>query len=101
MNEMDIENIDPNDFIKISLNRDEKWFCNTWTSYIKPKLKVECKKWNTLTGGGSGEPSKFGNFCGSDRWLVWIYFMDIQCDYLLFGNAKGTPPSSYWKRIRF
>ena len=51
-----------------------------------------CKKWDTLTGGWSGKPKKIGNFCGSDCWLVWIYFMDIQCDYLLFGNAKGTPP---------
>ena len=34
MNEMDIENIDPNNIIRISLNCDEKWFLNTWTSYI-------------------------------------------------------------------
>ena len=61
---MDIENIDPNEFYRISLNRDEKWFRNTWTSYIKPKLKVACKKWDTLTGGGSGEPSEIWK-------LVW------------------------------
>jgi hypothetical protein len=43
----------------------------------------------------------FSNFCEANRWLVWIYLMDIEADFLLFSNAKGKPPAHVGKEAGF
>jgi hypothetical protein len=93
MDPADIEGIDPNDVVRILMNRDPTWFLDTWRFYLKTKYKKAIKKWDKETGGGSHEAHEFSNFCDpGTRWLVWVYLMDIDHDFLLFSNAKGKPP---------
>jgi hypothetical protein len=93
MDEDDIKNCDPNDIARIDLERSAEWFLSTWKTYIKPKYKLAISRWDKLTGGGCSEPHQFSNFCGNNKWLVWIYLLDMDADFLLFSNAKGKPPS--------
>ena len=90
----DVEGVDPNSYEVVSgePSRDAKWFLDTWRLYLKKKYKDAIKKWDTETGGGSHDAEEFGNFCGRDRWLTWVYLMDMKAGYLLFQFAKGTPP---------
>jgi uncharacterized coiled-coil protein SlyX len=97
----DIKNCDPNDDERIDLERNAEWFISTWKTYIKPKYKKAIAKWDKATGGGSSEPYMFSNFCEANRWLVWIYLMDIEADFLLFSNAKGRPPAHVGKEAGF
>jgi hypothetical protein len=93
MDEDDIKNCDPNDILRIDLQRPPEWFLSTWKTYIKPKYKLAISRWDKLTGGGCCEPHEFSNFCGNNKWLVWIYLMDKEANFLLHSNAKGKPPS--------
>jgi uncharacterized coiled-coil protein SlyX len=85
----------------MDLDRNAEWFISTWKTYIKPKYKKAIAKWDNATGGGSSEPYMFGNLCEANRWLVWIYLMDIEADFLLFSNAKGKPPAPVGKEAGF
>jgi hypothetical protein len=93
MDEDDIKNCDPNDIVRIDLQRSGEWFLSTWKTYIKPKYKLAISRWDKLTGGGCCEPHEFSNFCGNNQWMVWIYLLDKEADFLLYSNAKGKPPS--------
>ena len=97
----DIMNCDPNDDVRTDLDRNAEWFISTWKTYIKPKYKKAISKWDKATGGGSSEHYMFSNFCDTNKWLVWIYLMDIEADYLLFSNAKGKPPTHVGKEAGF
>ena len=93
MLEDDVVNIDPNNSSRIEIDRDAQWFLDTYFKYIKPKYKAALKQWDTKTGLGSCEPWEFSKFCDDNsRWLVWVYLMDKDNDFLLFSNAKGKPP---------
>jgi len=43
-------------------------------------------------GGGDGSLSSFANFCGSYQWLVWIFILDSDTNFLLANNAGGRMP---------
>ena len=88
----DKDNVDPNDYERISMRRDASWCLDRWTHYVKKKYKKCFKTWDTETGLGSCEPERFSDFCGNDRWLVWVYLMDIKSGLRLFSSAKGSTP---------
>jgi hypothetical protein len=88
----DVVGIDPNDLDFARDDRDAKWFLDTWKLYLKKKYKEAIRKWDTETGGGSHDAHEFSNFCNRDRWLVWVYLMDMKAGFLLFQFAKGQPP---------
>jgi len=87
----DVDGVDPNDEARIAKPRGAKWLLQTWKVYLKKKYKDAIRKWDTMTGGGSHEPREFCKFCNSDKWLVWIYLMDMKAGFLLFSVAKGKP----------
>jgi hypothetical protein len=93
MDPTDVDGIDPNDVSRMCLHRDCQWFLDTWKYYLKKKYKAGIRKWDKETGGGSHEPHEFANFCDGSRWLVWVYLMDMENDFLLYSNAQGKPPS--------
>ena len=93
MRQEDVEGVDPNEEERFSIPRDVKWFIQTWKHYLKKKYKTAIGRWDKETGGGSREPEEFADYCDkSSRWLVWVYLLDIERDFLLFSNAKGKPP---------
>jgi hypothetical protein len=59
MDEDAIKNCDPNDILRIDLQRPPEWFLSTWKTYIKPKYKLAISRWDKLMGGGCCEPNKF------------------------------------------
>ena len=73
--------------------RDAVWLLETWTKYVKPKLKKALTNWYKETGGGNRNPDNFVNYCGGDKWLAWIYALDVASDFVLSSVAAGTPPS--------
>jgi hypothetical protein len=73
--------------------RDAVWLLQTWTKYVKPKLKKALVKWYKETGGGSRDPENFVNYCSGDKWIAGIYAMDVQSDFILSSEANGRPPS--------
>ncbi len=93
MDPEDVEDVDPNDIQRISLPRDSQWFMDTWKHYLKKKYKVAIKRWDTETGCGSHESHEFSKFCDSNKWLVWVYLLDLSSGFLLLANAHGKPPS--------
>lgn len=102
INPDDIEGIDPNDDQRICMPRDGKWFLNTWRHYLRKKYKDAIGRWDKDTGGGGREPSDFADFCQRDsRWMVWVYLMDLEADFLLFSNAKGKPPEYVGREAGF
>ena len=64
----------------------------SWTEYIHPKSKKALDKWNKDTGGGDGTPNAFIDFCSGDRWLIWIFLIDREANFLLANNAGGRMP---------
>ena len=90
----DIDGVNPNDEDRITQpGRDAKWFLDTWRHYLKRKYKDAIHRWDKETGGGSHEPYQFANFCDKgNRWLVWVYLMDLDRNFLLYSNAIGRPP---------
>ena len=102
INEDDIIGVDPNNSIRIDMDRDSQWILDTFKKYIKPKYKSAIHRWDTTTGMGSCEPYEFSKFCDTNnRWLVWVYLMDKEQGYLLFSNAKGKPPRSVGSEVGF
>ena len=95
INMEDIENVNPNDEDRITQpGRDAKWFLDTWRHYLKRKYKEAIHQWDKETGRGAHEPYEFSNFCdkGNKKWLVWVYLMDLDQNFLLYCNAIGRPP---------
>jgi hypothetical protein len=72
--------------------RDASWLKATWEDYLRPKYKKALDKWNKDTGGGDGNPTEFINFCEGDRWLVWLFCKDLECNFLLASGAAGRMP---------
>jgi hypothetical protein len=83
---------DPNHHSIFEQDRDGAWLRSTWDNYVRPKYKKSLDKWNKDTGGGDGSPVSFIDFCGADRWLVWVFCKDLECNFLLGNNAGGRMP---------
>jgi hypothetical protein len=45
MDEDDIKNCDPNNILRIDLQRPPEWFLSTWKTHIKPKYKLTISRW--------------------------------------------------------
>jgi hypothetical protein len=87
------EKWDPNNFhIFENQERDAEWLRNTWEEYTKPKYKKALDLWNKGTGHGDGSPVNFINFCGGDRWLVYLFCKDLDANFLLANSAGGRMP---------
>ena len=84
---------DPNHPSVFEHSRDGNWLKATWEEYVRPKYKKALDKWNKDTGGGDGTPASFIDFCGGDRWLVWLFCKDHESNFLLASNAGGRMPS--------
>jgi hypothetical protein len=83
---------DPNDSAIFEHERNGLWLKATWDEYLKPKYKKALDKWNKDTGGGDGTPPSFIDYCGSDRWLVYLFCKDIEANFLLASSAGGRMP---------
>jgi len=88
----DKRDMDPNHESIFEHERDAAWLKATWEEYVKPKYKTALNKWNKLTGGGEGTPNCFVNFCDGHRWLVWVFCMDLEANFLLASSAGGRMP---------
>jgi hypothetical protein len=84
---------EPNSPSIFEYQRNGEWLRATWDDYIKPKYKKALDKWNKDTGGGDGSPVSFINFCGGDRWLVWLFCKDYESNFLLASSAGGRMPA--------
>lgn len=93
MDPQDVDGIDPNDVSRITLDRTWQWFLETWRHYLKKKYKPAIRRWDKETGGGCHDAHEFSKFCDGNRWLVWVYMLDMENDFLLYSNAHGKPPS--------
>ena len=83
---------DPNHPSIFENERDAAWLRATWEEYVRPKYKKALDRWNKDTGGGDGTPVSFIDFCGGDRWLLYIFCKDIEANFLLANNAGGRMP---------
>jgi hypothetical protein len=98
----DVDGWDPNDAKRVAIDRDHKWFWDTWRYYLRKKYKIAIKRWDKETGGGMHLPHQFSNFCDPGcRWLVWVYLLDKENDFLLYTNAHGSTPSFIGKENGF
>lgn len=88
------ENWDPNNPSIFEHSHNGVWLRQTWTVYVKPKYRLALKKWNGETGGGGGNPAKFIDFVNNrcDKWLVWVFLVDMRHNFLLANNAGGMMP---------
>ena len=64
---------EPNDAEIFKHERTGVWLRGTWEDYTRPKYKKALDRWNKDTGGGDGTPASFVDYCGSDRWLVFLF----------------------------
>lgn len=87
------ETWEPNDPGIIGNERTPEWMMETWFGYVRPKYKKALDRWNKETGGGDGTPPNFINYCGLDRWLVWIFLHDMEASFLLANGACGRMPA--------
>ena len=83
---------DPKHVSVFEHERSALWLRSTWDEYLRPKYKKALDKWNKDTGGGDGTPTSFINFCGGDRWLVYLFCKDLEANFLLASNAGGRMP---------
>lgn len=83
---------DPNHHDIFEHTRSGEWLKATWEEYLRPKYKKALDKWNKDTGGGDGSPVSFIDFCGGDRWLVWLFCKDREANFLLANSAGGRMP---------
>ena len=83
---------DPNSPSIFESERDATWLKATWDDYVRKKYKAALDRWNKDTGGGDGSPTSFINFCGTDRWLVWVFCLDLEANFLLAQSAGGRMP---------
>jgi hypothetical protein len=86
------ERWDPNDSNIFAQDRSATWLKETWDTYIRKKYKDALDKWNKQTGGGKGTPTAFQNYCGGDKWLVWLFCVDYDTNFLLASSAGGMMP---------
>ena len=85
---------DPNDPVIFELDRDASWLMETWKVYIRRKYKAALDRWNKETGSGNGQSWSFVNYCDRDsRWLVAVFLVDKEANFLLAHNAGGRMPS--------
>jgi hypothetical protein len=78
---------------RISKNRDSAWFQKTWLDYVRKEYRAALLKWNnTETGGGDGSSESFQNYCGSRRWVGWVYLLDEESGFLLASNSPVSVP---------
>ena len=103
--DIDVEELklwDPNDKKIFEVDRSASWLLDTWKLYIKKKYKVALDRWNKTTGGGSGAPWTFVNYCDQDaRWLVMVFLLDSACNFLLASNAGGRMPNHMQMELGF
>ena len=88
------ESIDPNDIDRISLEgRDGTWFKATWEVYLRQKYRKTLSRWWSDTGGGGGEVENFQNYCSDrEKWLTYVYMLDVEASLLLASNASSAVP---------
>jgi hypothetical protein len=88
------ENIDPNDKERIVLEgRDGAWFKSTWEVYLRQKYRKTLSRWWSQTGGGGGEVENFQNYCPfREKWLTYVYMLDVEASLLLASNASSAVP---------
>jgi hypothetical protein len=77
---------------RTGLGRNKEWFINTWHDYIKPKYNAALNRWDMETGGGDGTATSFHRYCGSEKWLAWIYLCDLDADHVLKDWAQRHVP---------
>lgn len=83
---------DPNDISIFEQERSPLWLKETWEKYVRPKYRHSLDKWNKDTGGGDGTPPSFVDFCGRDKWLVYIFCVDYDANMLLASPTGGCMP---------
>ena len=93
--------IDPNNIDIITKQRDDNFARKTWEDYTRPKYKRALKKWIKDTGNGSKDVANFPNYCDGDRWLLWVYMLDMEQGFLLASGAGGSRETLDEERIRF
>jgi hypothetical protein len=55
-----------------------------------------------LVGGGSHEANQFSLFCDSgDKWLTWVYLLDLRYGFILWCSATGAPPKCVGRESGF
>jgi hypothetical protein len=88
------ENIDPNDEDRILLEgRGGAWFKATWETYLRPKYRKTLARWWSDTGGGGGEVENFQSYCPfREKWLTYVYMLDVEASLLLASNASSAVP---------
>ena len=87
------ESIDPNDEDRIMRDgRDGAWFKATWEQYLRPKYRKALGRWWSETGGGGGEIENFQNYCAREKWLTYVYMLDVEASHLLASNASSAVP---------
>ena len=88
------ETIDPNDEERIQLEgRDGAWFKATWEVYLRQKYRKTLSRWWSQTGGGGGEVENFQNYCPfREKWLTYVYMLDVEASLLLASNASSAVP---------
>ena len=80
---------DPNDPTILDHSQNGVLLRATWEEYLRPKYKRALDRWNKDTGGGDGTATSFINFCGADRWLVYLFCKDLEANFLLASSAGG------------
>lgn len=86
-------NWDPNHISIFENERTGLWLKDTWEQYTKPKYKKALNKWNKETGGGDGTAPSFINYCAKgDRWLVWLFCIDKDTNFLIGSSCGGRMP---------
>lgn len=84
----------PNDPKIFEIDRSASWLMETWRQYVRRKYKLALDRWNKETGGGNGQSWSFVNYCDKDaRWLVGVFLVDKEANFLLAANAGGRMPT--------
>jgi len=75
----------------------------------QPKYKKVLAKWNKLTGNGDRTLENFINYCNIAKggrgapltWMVWVYAIDIEAEFLLSSTSGLRPPEIISKEAGF
>jgi len=75
----------------------------------QPKYKKVLAKWNKLTGKGDRTLENFINYCNIAKggrgapltWMVWVYAIDIEAEFLLSSTSGLRPPEIISKEAGF
>ena len=89
------ETIDPNDKDRIALaGRDGTWSKATWELYLRQKYRETLARWwSDTAGGGGGEVENFQYYCQiCEKWLTYVYMLDVEASLLLASNASSAVP---------